>query len=372
MANGFQYKQSASDRATENAYSNNASIDHDSPANANERAKIAFIERKYWRKDFLAFSIEKVFEQIARLLDPDKFAPEFMKVPHGNSPAAIVKNLLRFKKTAADIYHITGQIHYMALVLPKDRTVLTIHDLAFLEATQVRGIRRFLLTKIFLDLPIKRARCVTAVSETTKKAIVKNSRCASDKVRVIHDPVQQHYLSGKPKEFNKSYPTILQIGITENKNIERLVGALKGIPCRLKIVGNMTDRLSQTLNESGIDHVSVMGLDDAQMKSAYEDADMVSFCSTYEGFGLPIIEAQAMYTPVLTSDLDPMREVSGGAAYLADPFDVESIRKGILTIINDDQFREQIIEQGRENIQRFLPNKIAVQYEQLYDEVLAG
>jgi glycosyltransferase involved in cell wall biosynthesis len=106
------------------------------------------------------------------------------------------------------------------------------------------------------------------------------------------------------------------------------------------------------------------------MKIAYEEADIVSFCSTYEGFGLPIIEAQAMYTPVLTSDLDPMKEVSGGAAYLADPFDVESIRKGLLTIVNDDQFREEIVERGRENIQRFLPNKIAAEYERLYDEIL--
>ena len=370
MANGFQYKQSLTDRATADDPGEGASIENSESFRTNKRARIAFIERKYWRKDFLAFSIEKVFEQVARLLDPEKFEVAIMKVPHGNSASAMLKNLTRFKKPNADIYHITGQIHYMALVLPKGRTVLTIHDLAFLEAAPSRSIKRFFLKKLFLDLPIKRARHITAVSEATKKAILENSRSASDEIRVIHDPIQEHFLSGKPKTFNKDYPTILQIGITENKNIARLIKALNGIPCRLEIVGNMTDELGSKLRESGVDFINVLGLDDEQMRAAYAGADIVSFCSTHEGFGLPIVEAQAMYTPVLTSDLDPMKEVSGGAAYLADPFDIESIRKGILTIINDDQFRAEIIEGGRENIQRFLPKKIAAEYERLYDEIL--
>jgi glycosyltransferase involved in cell wall biosynthesis len=364
MSGGFQYKQSAADSATASR-ANTAPVAEDDV----QKTRIVYIERKYWRKDFLAFSIEKVFEQVARLLPAAKFRSELVKVPHGNTFLDILRNLAFFKRPAADIYHITGQIHYMALVLPKERTVLTIHDLAFLESGATGGLRRFIIKKLFLDLPVRRARYVTAVSETTKNAIVANTKCDSNDIRVIHDPIQEQYLSGARKQFNKQRPTILQIGITENKNIPRLLESLKGIDCQLKIVGNMTPELRSKLDRSGVDYISVLGLNDKEMRAAYEEADIVSFCSTYEGFGLPIIEAQSMCTPVLTSDLEPMKEVSGGAAYLADPYDVKSIRDGVLKIINDEAFREELIDRGLENSKRFDPRAIAAQYSALYDEI---
>jgi glycosyltransferase involved in cell wall biosynthesis len=242
------------------------------------------------------------------------------------------------------------------------------HDLAFLNNGS--GLKRYVIKKLFLDLPVRRLKFITAVSEATRQAAITHTGCPPEKIRVIHDPVQEHYLNGSPKSFNKERPTILQIGITENKNIPRLIKALEGINCRVVIVGNMTDDLAAQLEAGRIDYTSVLGLDDQAMRKAYEAADIVSFCSTFEGFGLPIIEAQSMMTPVLTSDLEPMKEVSGGAAYLADPYDIESIRQGILTMINDDGFRERIISEGLVNVQRFLPHKIAAKYQELYDEVL--
>jgi hypothetical protein len=123
------------------------------------KAKILFIERKFWKKNFAAFSLEKVFEQIARLLPAEKFETQFVKVPFGNSFLDIIKNLLFFKKPKADIYHITGQIHYMSLVLPSEKTVLTIHDLGFLNNN--RKLNRFVIKKLFLDLPVKRLNYIT-------------------------------------------------------------------------------------------------------------------------------------------------------------------------------------------------------------------
>ena len=78
-----------------------------------------------------------------------------------------------------------------------------------------------------------------------------------------------------------------------------------------------------------------------------------------------------MQIPVVTSNISPMKEVSGGAAFLADPFEVASIKEGILKIINDDDYRSRIIKEGTQNIKRFEPQLIAGLYEKLYLEILS-
>ena len=332
------------------------------------KPRILLIERKYWKKNSAAFSIEKIFEQVAKLLPADKFAVETVKLPYGNSFTDILKNLLTFRKSEAEIYHVTGHIHYMSLVLPPDRTVLTIHDIGFLQHEQL--LNRLIIKKLFLDLPVRRLKYITAVSETTRQSILEHTNCPPEKIRVIENPVQEHYLGGKKKNFDKNCPIILQIGITPNKNIPNLIKALDGLKCRLKIIGNLTDDLIRALEAGNIVYENAYGLDDMAMRQEYERADLVAFCSTFEGFGLPIIEAQAMRTPVLTSNISPLREVAGGGAFLADPRDISDIRRGILKIIDDDKFREEIIGKGLENIKRFDPRYIAGLYEKLYVEIL--
>jgi glycosyltransferase involved in cell wall biosynthesis len=323
------------------------------------KARILYIERKFWKKNFAAFSLEKVFEQISKLLPTEKFESKIVKVPYGNSFFDILKNLVFFKKSEAEIYHVTGQIHYLALVLPPEKTVLTIHDTGFMQND--RKLSRYIIKKLFLDLPVKRLKFITAVSETTKRSIIENTGCPPEKIRVIENPLQKHYLNGARKPFNMDCPTILQIGITPNKNIPNLIKALSGIKCRLKII---------LLKTGKIVYEFAHGLSDAEMRAEYEKADIVAFCSTFEGFGLPIIEAQSMQTPVLTSNISPLREVSGGAAFLADPRQVNEIRAGILKIIEDEEFRRDMIERGIANVTRFEPRFIAGLYENLYEEIL--
>lgn len=333
------------------------------------KARILYIERKFWRKNFAAFSLEKIFEQIAKLLPSERFETEIVKVPYGNSFLDILKNLFFFRRSDAEIYHITGQIHYLALILPPEKTVLTIHDTGFMQND--RKLNRLIIKKLFLDLPVKRLKFITAVSETTKNSIIENTGCQPEKIRVIENPLQKHYLQSEKKPFNKTCPTILQIGITPNKNIPNLIKALDGIKCRLKIIGNKTGELESLLKAGKIDYEYAHGLSDSEMRAEYERADIVAFCSTFEGFGLPIIEAQAMQTPVITSSISPLKEVSGGAAYLADPNNVSDIRAGILKVLENEEFREDIIKQGIANVKRFEPQYIAGLYEKLYEEILS-
>ena len=100
-------------------------------------------------------------------------------------------------------------------------------------------------------------------------------------------------------------------------------------------------------------------------------ADILAFVSTYEGFGLPIIEAQAIGRVVITSNLASMPEVAGKGALFVNPFSVEEIREGIVSLIENEHDRATLIKRGLENVKRFDKEKIANQYQEIYDEFLS-
>ncbi len=326
------------------------------------KKKILYIERKFW--EFV--SIEKVFRQIAENLSKENYEFSFQQMPFGNGFADIIKNLLFFRKSSADIFHITGHIHYISLVLPRNRTVLTIHDLGFLHTRS--GFRRYLIKKLFLDLPIKKLKYITAISEKTKNEIIEQTNCSKEKIRLIENPLREFKKPNK-NEFNKDCPTILQIGTSPNKNLNNLIKAIEGINCNLRIIGKLEENLISKLKNCNIKYSNAFNLEDDEIEEEYRAADIVAFCSTYEGFGLPIIEAQAMNTPVVTSDLSPMREVAGGAAFLVSPHDPQNIREGILKIIENSDFREKLIAKGIENVKRYNASIIVKQFENLYREI---
>ena len=327
--------------------------------------RILFIERK----PSLFVSIEKVFRSIASSLDRERFSYAFQQASYSNDLVSVVKNLLFFRTEPADIFHVTGHTHYLALLLPVERTVLTIHDLGFLHTR--RGIRRYILKKLLLDWPVKRLKYVTAVSEATKSEIIQNLPSAASKIRVIANPVGDQYVNNAPKEFNATCPVILQLGTMDNKNVPNLIRSLDGIDCKLRIIGPLSDKIKNALEHSNIDLENIEKLDDDEIVEAYREADIIAFCSTFEGFGLPIIEGQAMQKPVVTSNISPMLEVAGYAAEFVDPHDTASIRTGIRSIIEDPENRARLIELGVKNAKRFDAKAIALMYAELYDEVTA-
>jgi glycosyltransferase involved in cell wall biosynthesis len=262
-----------------------------------------------------------------------------------------------------DVNHITGEVHYLAILLRKNKTILTIHDLVFLQHPS--PISRKILKYFWLTLPVKRAGFVTAVSEATKSEIIRHTDCSPSKITVVPTCIGAHF-TRVDKPFNATKPVILQIGTAENKNYIRMAKALEGINCRLEIVGMPSGAYLQVLEACKIDFKVSSHLSDAEMLQKYVDCDLLLFASTYEGFGMPIIEANTVGRVVVTSNVSSMPEVAGAAACLVDPLDVVSIKAGIGKVIRDEDYRCQLIEAGYDNCKRFQTSKVSQQYTDLY------
>jgi glycosyltransferase involved in cell wall biosynthesis len=139
----------------------------------------------------------------------------------------------------------------------------------------------------------------------------------------------------------------------------------------LTIIGKLNESQVRELELSGIDYENKTNLSASQIITEYENCDIVGFASLYEGFGMPIIEAQRVGRPVVTSNCSSMPEVAGNGACLVDPLDVSSIRAGIQRVIEDQAFRESLVTNGFKNARRFEPDVIARQYLELYRSVFA-
>jgi len=324
--------------------------------------RIKFLERR----EVASPSIERVFNAVSSELEKSGVKTTFVKAPFGNSFLSTLLNLISFRPSDADVLHIAGHLNYLALVLPTNKTVLTFHDLTILDFRT--GVRRWLIERLYFVWPARRLKYLTAISEATKNSLVELARIPPEKVKVIENP-----LLVKPKgvrNFNDLKPTILQIGTAINKNVDRLIAALDGLSCTFRIIGPLSDPTKLLLSNAQIDFVNDTFLTDEDIEDAYQDADIVTLCSTHEGFGLPIIEAQACGVAVVTSGKSPMREVAGGAALLADPHDVGSIRNAIVRLIDDPQLRSELIEKGRKNVRRFNVDRIASEYLAIYHEIV--
>ncbi len=132
-------------------------------------------------------------------------------------------------------------------------------------------------------------------------------------------------------------------------------------------MGELSQAIQRDLEQSAIRYENFVFVDHTTIARLYRDADIVSFPSTYEGFGMPILEGQAAGRPVLTSDMDPMRSVAGKeGALLVDPMSVQAIRDGFLKLINDNTLRRRLVAAGLDNSSRFTLEAVAERYMRLY------
>lgn len=315
------------------------------------------------------FSIEGYFEQVRAHL-PRGVEPS-VRVSRFVSRGLLRRlyNLVEAAFRQGEVNHVTGDVHYLTFLLRRSRTVLTIHDCEPLE--RMTGLRRLLMLWLWYRIPARRAAVLTVNSEATRRELLKHVEVDPARVEVVPVCIAPDFRP-RPGSFDADRPRILQVGTNHNKNVPRLAAALDGVPCRLTLVGSLDDGQREALERHGVDYTAVSNLSSREMVERYAAADLVTFASTYEGFGMPILEAQAVGRPVVTSDRLAMPEVAGGAACLVDPYDVDDIRAGIVRVIRDRAYRESLVEAGLRNVARFDPEVIARRYTEIYERLSRG
>jgi glycosyltransferase involved in cell wall biosynthesis len=314
------------------------------------------------------FSIERLFADVRRALPTGIEAEVAVSRFPSRGLWGRVYNMIEAAFRQGDVNHVTGDVHYLALLLRKRKTLLTIPDLVLVH--RLKGIRREILRFFWYWLPVKRAAVVAVISQFTKEELSRHFKVDPRKVRVVHACVSEDFHPA-PREFVSTRPVILQVGTEQRKNVERVAEALAEIPCHLRIIGLPNAKQAMVLRENGVEYSFAANISDEDVVEEYRRCDMVVFASTYEGFGLPIVEAQATGRPVVTSNICSMPEVAGEAACLVDPFDVASIRGGIRKIIHDRPCRDELVRRGFENVERFRSGKIAQEYIRIYRELHA-
>jgi glycosyltransferase involved in cell wall biosynthesis len=235
--------------------------------------------------------------------------------------------------------------------------VATVHDLVAFDR-QLKLPRGSAAERVTLPLAVSRGQTLLCVSEATRGALVERFPRAEALAHVVPHGVEARFFVERPEQ-----PYVLMTGTLEpRKNVVRALEAAAGLPDglrqRFELVlagprGWDTDEIEAALARHDGPLRQLGLVPDAELPDLYAGASVFLYPSLREGFGLPVLEAMAAGTPVVTSDLSSLPEVGGDAVRYVDPYDVASIRAGLEELLSDPARRAALVAAGRERARSF-------------------
>lgn len=286
----------------------------------------------------------------------------FVDIPLQGNPAS---KFDVFKLTFA-LCHLDGIFFspgYNAPLFFLKRSIITIHDLNHIDLNYNSSVLKRIYYKFVLKRACIKSAKILTVSEFSKQRIVKWSGIPEAKVIVVGNGVSQEF-NAEVNKFNPGFPYIFVVGNRKaHKNEARILEAfsLSVHPEGVKLIfsGNASDELLILIEKYELTgKVIFLGnIPSDELASCYRGAEMLLFPSLYEGFGLPVIEAMACGTPVITSNTTSLEEIAGDAACLVNPENIFEIKSAIEKLFKDQEYRNFLIERGFTQSQKFTWNK---------------
>ena len=285
-----------------------------------------------------------------------------------------------------DVYHAP---HYVLPPAVRCRSVVTIHDCIHLMFPQYLPNRAaYAYARASMWAAARRSDRILTVSEASKRDILHLFNVKPEKIVVVYNAIDEHFSATPSDEhvarirerYQLDHKFVLYVGnIKPHKNLVRLIEAFSRLrrthdDLKLLIIGDEISKLpalrravhSHKLHK----HVRFLGyLKDDTLTVLYRLASVFVFPSLYEGFGLPPLEAMASGTPVVTSNVSSLPEVTGDAAVLVDPYDVESIEDGIRRILDDPRLAEELRLKGLARAREFSWERSVEKTRKVYREV---
>ncbi|MBE7548659.1 MAG: glycosyltransferase family 4 protein [Planctomycetia bacterium] len=289
------------------------------------------------------------------------------------------------KKKQIDIFH--GPRNVLPL-LCKIKSVVTIHDLAFLLFPEVMKFNPFNYWSVFVKRSAVKADHIISVSESTKKDIVRLYNISEHKITVTHEACNNSFKriedESALKRISQKYELperfILYVGTIEpRKNLNVVLEAMdilkkNNLNIKLVIVGKkgwLYAGFFDTLQSLGLgNNVIFTGYVPAEdLPGIYNLAEIFVYPSKYEGFGLPLLEAMSCGVPVIASNVSSIPEVVGDAGILVRPDDPKEFAHKIYELLTDKETRAKMSSKGFERTKSFSWEKVAQKTLTVYENI---
>jgi glycosyltransferase involved in cell wall biosynthesis len=282
------------------------------------------------------------------------------------------------KRIKADIVHSPYNTKPIMFNFFRIHTLTTIHDLMFLDKThkvegyyqKIGNLYRKLIVKL-MKTKYKNENVVT-VSETSKDEIEK---LLNIKAHVVYTPVDYFYLNVKDHIQEHPFagsPYIYHVGgISPHKNTERVIKAFKKSALQnVKLVISGCPKDCNLARKYENDQIVFTGwLKDYEIATFYKNAEIVVFPSLREGYGLPIVEAFKFKTPLITSNINPLREIAGEGAYLVNPLSIDELSHAIKKVFHDQKLKSDLVHKGASRGKIFTSKEMAKKMYSLYERI---
>ena len=251
---------------------------------------------------------------------------------------------------------------FQAPLLPvRGKVVTCVHDIVPLRGASGDAV----FYKKALENVIEKSERIITLSEFSKRDIMEFFHIGGERIDVVPCGVnaEQFQLPFDRERIRAKYRLpekyILYFGTcTRRKNVESVIRAYARLPEAVRkeyalVITNPLEGTKACAAGSGITPCYVDGVSAEDKAAVYQMASVLVWPSLYEGFGLPIIEAQAAGTPVVCSNVTSLPEVAGDAAVLVEPMDTEALAAGMERCLYDASFRQNLIAKGHKNVSRF-------------------